>query len=156
MKFSFSAAFLSMVALASASVLPRESCPDASRFGVLSYSSPTGATSYSAGDAIHVHVDFDCAINYYGIKPQFFDYLIEVPANANNGYEAPIVLGARRTLADGATTDDFDTTIPHGYYFANAAYNIFLVDTYPTQGTDGSEILLQGSVEVPITINATS
>ncbi|PPQ66986.1 hypothetical protein CVT26_009944 [Gymnopilus dilepis] len=155
MKSTVSAALLSMVSLASASLLPRQSCPEASRFGNLSFSSPTNATSFNAGDPIQIKVDFNCAINNFGIKPQFFDYLIEVPAEQNNGHEAPIVL-ARRTLAGGATTDKFDTTIPHAFFFAGAPYNLVLTDTYPTQGTDGSQVLLQGGVELPITINASS
>ncbi|KAF8888182.1 hypothetical protein CPB84DRAFT_1849695 [Gymnopilus junonius] len=156
MKFAFTTALVSLAGLVSATVLPRQSCPDASRFGILAISSPTNATSYSPGDPINVHVDFHCAVTNYDIVPQFIDYTIEVPANQNNGHEAPIVL-ARRTLAAGATTDEFSTTIPFAFYFAGAPYNVVLTDTYPVEGTDGtSQFLLEGSVEVPITINGST
>ena len=51
MKFTLSAALLSLASFATASVLPRQSCPEASRFGNLIVTSPSGATSYNAGDA---------------------------------------------------------------------------------------------------------
>ncbi|KAF8888475.1 hypothetical protein CPB84DRAFT_1749494 [Gymnopilus junonius] len=156
MKFAFSTAVLSLASLASATILPRQSCPEASRFGNLIVSSPTNATSYNPGDPIDIQVDFHCAITNFGIVPQFIDYTIQVNEDQNNGHEAPIVL-ARRTLAAGATTDEFSTTIPFAFYFAGAPYNVVLTDTYPTQGTDGtSQVLLQGGIEAPITINASS
>ncbi|KAF8891628.1 hypothetical protein CPB84DRAFT_1848917 [Gymnopilus junonius] len=156
MKFAFSAAILSLVSLASATVLPRQPCPEASRYGNLIVSNPTNATSYNPGDPINIQVDFHCAISYFDIIPQFIDYTIQVLGNQNNGHEVPIVL-ARRTLAAGATTDEFSTTIPLTFYFAGAPYNVVLTDTYPIQNTDGTgQVFIEGSVEEPITINVSA
>ena len=51
MKFALSATLLSLAGLATASIIPRNSCPLADRFGSLTVSSPSGATSYKPGDA---------------------------------------------------------------------------------------------------------
>ncbi|KAF8803088.1 hypothetical protein BYT27DRAFT_7145369 [Phlegmacium glaucopus] len=155
MKFAIFTTLLFATGLSSASLLPRQSCPQATRFGVMTVTNPSGATSYNPGDSIHIKVDFTCAINTFGIVPEFIDFTIEVPPASNNGHEAPIVL-ARRTLAAGATSDEFTTQIPHAFFFAGAPYNVVLTDTYPTQGTDGSQVFLQSGVEEPITINVAS
>ncbi|PPQ85441.1 hypothetical protein CVT26_012926 [Gymnopilus dilepis] len=155
MKFSLTAALFSLASLASATVLTRQNCPQASRFGDFGFTTPNNETTVNPGDTIHVIINFNCAINTFGIRPQYYDLTIQVPPEQNNGHEAPIVL-TTRSLAEGATTDEFDVTIPHAFYFANAPYNVVLTDTYPTQGTDGSQVLLRGGVEAPISIAATS
>ncbi|KAF8900256.1 hypothetical protein CPB84DRAFT_1779186 [Gymnopilus junonius] len=93
-------------------------------------------------------------MNTFGIRPAFTDYTLEVPVG-NNGFEPRIVL-ARRTLAPGATSDDFTVTIPHWDYIANSGYTLILTDTYPVTGTDGSTLYIEGGVEDPITLNPPS
>lgn len=81
---------------------------------------------------------------------------------------------ARRTLQAGALSDSFTAKvskavvnlrpgsdepltslkIPHGFFFAGAAYEVFFTNTYPINGTDGSEVLVQGGLAQGITINA--
>ncbi|KDR86066.1 hypothetical protein GALMADRAFT_235290 [Galerina marginata CBS 339.88] len=154
MKFAISTALLSFAGLvASANISARQSCPEAVRFGILSVSSPTGASSFNAGDDIAIKVDLNCAIKNFNIVPRFLDYTIIVPASVNNGHEPAIVL-ARRTLPAGALSDSFTTKIPHGFFFAGAAYQVFFTNTFPINGTDGSEVLTQGGLSQPITINA--
>ncbi|KAH9483440.1 hypothetical protein JR316_0002908 [Psilocybe cubensis] len=144
MKFLFLSSLISLAGSASAASL---SCPDASRFGV-----PTVTpTTVKAGDSISVFVDLTCGVKNFGFIPQFLDYSIEVPANENNGFEQPIIL-ARRTIASGTLSDSFTTTVPHAFYFANAAYNIIVGNIYNINGTDGSPVLVKGDVFIPITI----
>ncbi|KAF8069932.1 hypothetical protein FPV67DRAFT_1623358 [Lyophyllum atratum] len=153
MKFAISAALLSLAGLVAARDslnVPRQSCPQATRFGVLSVT--PNDVPLNPGDEFVVHVDLNCAVNSFGIVPKFLDYSIIVPAPANNGHEPPMVI-ARRTLPAGTTSDTFTSTVPHGYYFQGANYFVQFVNTYPTKGTDGSEVLLQGSVSTGININ---
>ncbi|KAF8900255.1 hypothetical protein CPB84DRAFT_1040895 [Gymnopilus junonius] len=152
MKFILSTALLSLASLASGLVIPRQFCPEVTRFGILIVNSPTNATSFNPGDPIHIHADFNCAINTFGIKPEFTDYTLEVPVDINNGFEPRIVL-ARRTLAPGATTDDFTVTLPHWDYIPNSGYSVFLTDVYPTKGYDGSALYVEGTIEAGLTIN---
>ncbi|KDR86067.1 hypothetical protein GALMADRAFT_235291 [Galerina marginata CBS 339.88] len=153
MKFAISTAFLSFAGLvSSANIAARQFCAEAVRFGVLSVSSPTGASSFNAGDDIAIKVDLNCAVNHFNIVPRFLDYAINVPASVNNGHEPDIVL-ARRTLPAGALSDSFTTKIPHGFFFAGAAYQVIFTNTYPINGTDGSEVLIQEGMLQPITIN---
>ncbi|KAG6909426.1 hypothetical protein DXG01_000579 [Tephrocybe rancida] len=149
MKFSISTIVLYLAAVVASTQVRRQFCPQASRFGVISVS----PTTVSPGDDITVTVDLNCAVNSFGIVPAFLDYTIEVPAAVNNGFEAPIVL-ARRTLADKATSDVFTAKVPFGNYFAGAAYQVYLRNTYPIKGTDGSsEVLVQGGISAFVTIN---
>ncbi|KAG6845461.1 hypothetical protein H0H87_008821 [Tephrocybe sp. NHM501043] len=142
MKFTLSAALLSFASIAASSSirLPR-SCPEASRFGDLTVS----PTTVSPGDSITVNVDLECAINSFGHVPKYLDYTLEVPASSNNGYEVPVVL-ARREFTAGATSDTFTVQVPFASYFAGGAYGVHLRNTYSTQGTDGSEVLIEGGV----------
>ncbi|KAJ3507319.1 hypothetical protein NLJ89_g6368 [Agrocybe chaxingu] len=111
MKFAISTTLLYLSGLvASASVYPRQSCPEATRFGILTVSSPSGATSYNPGDDISIKVDLTCAVNDFGIVPAYLDYTIVVPASENNGHEPPIVL-ARRTVPAGSLLDEFTTKV---------------------------------------------
>ncbi|KAF9235975.1 hypothetical protein BU15DRAFT_64424 [Melanogaster broomeanus] len=146
MRFALAAVVASLFALVSAVPHARQSCPEATRFGVLSVS----PTTVSAGDSLTITADFTCAISYFGINPEYTDYYFEVPVG-NNGYEPPILL-ARRTLASGATSDSFTVEVPYAYYF-NASYVVMLDTTYPTTGTNGAPYSVVGGVEAPITIN---
>ncbi len=81
-------------------------CSEAARFGVLQVvpsDLQTGSVSrfmrYMTGWLIMpqdftVHVDFECAVEYFGIIPRYTDFWIEVPSG-NNGHE-PAILLARR------------------------------------------------------------
>ncbi|KAF8134932.1 hypothetical protein EV363DRAFT_1396396 [Boletus edulis] len=133
-------------ALVGAVPQPRQNCPEATQFGVLSVS----PTTVSAGDTLTVNADFSCAINNFGHIPQYTDYYIEVPVN-NNGHEPPILL-ARRTLASGSTSDSFTVQVPDAYYFANAGYVVILDTTFPINGTNGIPYSVVGGIEAPITI----
>ncbi|KAH9477245.1 hypothetical protein JR316_0011171 [Psilocybe cubensis] len=142
MKFSIFAAFLSLAGFASASsIASRQNCPEATRFGVVI----VNPTTVKPGDTINISVDFTCGVKTFGIIPSFLDFTIEVSSDANNGFEQPIVL-ARRTIPAGALSDSFTTTIPHGFYVANAPYNIVLTNIYNIDGTDGSPVLVEGGV----------
>ncbi|KAG8213116.1 hypothetical protein J3R82DRAFT_11514 [Butyriboletus roseoflavus] len=122
-------------------------CAEADRFGVLTVS----PTIVAAGVSLTVNGDFSCAINYFGIIPEYTDYYIEVPTN-NNGHEPPILL-ARRTLAPGSTSDSFTVQVPGANFFANANYAVILDTTYPINGSFGVPVFLVGGTEAPITIN---
>ncbi|KAF8900257.1 hypothetical protein CPB84DRAFT_1779188 [Gymnopilus junonius] len=61
MKFILSTAIISLASLASGLVSPRQFCPEATRFGILSYSSPTNATSYNGGDVSVLALLFICS-----------------------------------------------------------------------------------------------
>ncbi|PPQ72638.1 hypothetical protein CVT26_004345 [Gymnopilus dilepis] len=142
--------FTSVASIASALVIPRQICSEASRFGDLIVTSPDNATSFSAGDPVHIKVNFNCAVNTFGIRPEFVDYTIEVPEQFNNGHEPNIVI-ARRTLPVGATTDEFTATASPFQFLTGLTSPMH--HTYPTEGTDGSQVFIQGGTESPITIN---
>ncbi|KAG6846161.1 hypothetical protein H0H93_015672, partial [Arthromyces matolae] len=147
MKFAIPAAILSLAGLVASTVVPR-SCAQAQRFGDLTISPST----VNPGDELSINVDFNCAVSSFGIVPVYMDYSISVPAAVNNGHEPNIVL-ARHNWTSGSTSDDFTVQIPYANYFANAGYEITLTITYPLAGTDGSQYLVQGGTEAPITIN---
>ncbi|KAF9223661.1 hypothetical protein BS17DRAFT_704839 [Gyrodon lividus] len=147
MRFALTTIIVSMAALVSAAPHTRQSCPEATRFGVLSIS----PTTVSPGDSLVINADFTCAINSFGIQPEYTDYYIEVPVN-NNGHEPPILL-ARRTLPSGSTSDQFTVQVPYAYYFQNTSYVVILDTTYPTTGTNGSPYSVVGGVEASIIIN---
>ncbi|KAF9553530.1 hypothetical protein CPC08DRAFT_713690 [Agrocybe pediades] len=149
MKFALSTAIIALAGFASASIVERQSCPQATRFGVVTVS----PTTVSPGDTITINVDLHCAVQNFGIQAQFLDYTIEVPSSANNGHEPPIVL-ARHNIAAGALSDSLTTTIPHAFFFAGAPYNIVVTNGFPSAGTDGSPVVTEGGVLTPITINA--
>jgi len=156
MKFAISAALLSLAGLVASRTtlnVPRQNCPQAARFGVMSVSSANA--QINPGDDFTVHVDLTCAVHYFHIVPRFLDYTIIVPQASNNGHEPPIVL-ARRTLAAGATSDTFTAKLPYGYYFKGAQYSLFLANTYPINGTDGSEVLVQGGIFTGLNVNTTN
>ncbi|KIK97763.1 hypothetical protein PAXRUDRAFT_24494 [Paxillus rubicundulus Ve08.2h10] len=148
MRFGLTA-IIASAALVSAAPHTRQSCPEATRFGVLDVS----PTTVSPGDSLVIDADFTCAINYFGIQPEYTDYYIEVPVN-NNDYEPPILL-ARRTLPSGSTStsDQFTVEVPYANYFQNTSYVVILDTTYPITGSNGSPYYVVGGVEVPITVN---
>ncbi|KAG6862529.1 hypothetical protein C0995_000077 [Termitomyces sp. Mi166 len=151
MKLAIPTALLSLVGLVASTAVLRQSCPEAVRFGILSVS----PTTVNPGDDITISVDLSCAINNFGIRPKFLDFSIVVPANSNNGHEPSIVL-ARRDFDSSAGSTSFQFTtkvVPFAFYFAGAPYQVLLMDTYPINGTDGSEVLIQGGVYAGITIN---
>lgn len=106
----------------------RRSCPEASRFGNPTIT-PQGAfapgdvsdnqalpgsfefenTSSATSQAINISIDLTCAVENFGIVPQFIDYTLEVPSSENNGHEQPIVL-ARHSIPTGSL---FDTVSAH-------------------------------------------
>ncbi|KIJ63059.1 hypothetical protein HYDPIDRAFT_168656 [Hydnomerulius pinastri MD-312] len=137
-----------MAALVSAAPKARLTCAEASRFGDLIISPST----VSPGDTLTVKADFTCAIDYFGIIPEYIDYYIEVPVN-NSGYE-PNILLARRTLPSG-TADEFTVTVPYAYYTQGAGYVVVLDTTYAINGTNGPYSVV-GGTEAGITINTTS
>ncbi|KAF9564494.1 hypothetical protein CPC08DRAFT_705239, partial [Agrocybe pediades] len=123
MKFAISSTLLTLAAgLASAATIEsRLSCPQATRFGIVTLSKST----VKAGDSLTINVDLRCAVQNFGINAQFLDYTLEVPASSNNGFQAPIVLG-RHSIAHGALSDTLTTTIPHGFFVAGSNYNVVL------------------------------
>ncbi|KAG6900613.1 hypothetical protein C0993_007836 [Termitomyces sp. T159_Od127] len=146
LKLAISAA-LSFAGLVTSTVVP---CAEAERFGTFIVS----PTTVNPGDNITISVDLNCGIGRFGIVPNFLDFSIVVPVESNNGHEPPIVL-ARRDFdsSTGSTSDQFTTKVPFAFYFAGAPYQILLTNTYPINGTDGSEVLQQGGVYGGITIN---
>ncbi|KAG6910819.1 hypothetical protein DXG01_007134 [Tephrocybe rancida] len=148
-KFTLSAAILSLAGLVASTSVPRQSCPNASRYGVLNVS----PTTVKPGDNITVTVDLNCGIGNFGIVPRYLDYKIEVPTASNNGHEPPIVLARRDFVAGGANLDVFTVKVPFSFYFAGAPYVVALHNTYPVQGSDGSEVLIEGEVYIDLTIN---
>ncbi|KAH7884313.1 hypothetical protein F5I97DRAFT_1888610 [Phlebopus sp. FC_14] len=153
MKFIFTALVASLATLASGAMIPqaRQNCPEAARFGGVS----TSPSSVAPGDTLTINADFSCAVNYFGIIPQYTDYYLEVVTN-NNGYEPPILL-ARRTLPQGATSDSFTVEVPDAYYFANTTYTGVLDVTYPVNGTNGTPYSVVGGVYFNVNlVNTTS
>ncbi|TFK49724.1 hypothetical protein OE88DRAFT_1662341 [Heliocybe sulcata] len=144
MKFFVATSVSSLFALANAAA----SCSEAARFGTITVS----PTSFSAGDSVTINADFTCS-QQMGYAPTYTDYYLEVPQN-NNGHEPPVLL-ARRQPATGAVSDSFSVTIPHGYYFPDAGYNVALENTYSHSGSDGSTIFQVGGVYAPVTLAAT-
>ncbi|KAF9553520.1 hypothetical protein CPC08DRAFT_612816, partial [Agrocybe pediades] len=139
---------LSLVSLVAAGNVARTvGCSEADRFGVVTVS----PTTVKAGDSITINVDLHCAVQNFGIGAQFLDYTIEVPAANNNGHEAPIVL-ARHAIATNALSDSLTTTVPHAFFFAGANYNVVVTNVYPSPGSDGSQVILEGGTLTPITI----
>ncbi|KAH9482097.1 hypothetical protein JR316_0004192 [Psilocybe cubensis] len=151
--FAISAAFLSLSGIVASATIEKRNCPEAARFGTLSVFPLTA----SAGDDISVSLSLNCPTMQFGIVPQFLDYTLEVPEASNNGNEQPIVLTRRTyTFVPGTIQpmDDFTVQIPHGPFVAGAPYNIVLNMVYPIDGTDGSSVLVETKLSVPITINA--
>ncbi|KAG6875341.1 hypothetical protein C0992_004221 [Termitomyces sp. T32_za158] len=151
MKLAISATLLTFAGLVASTAVPRQFCPEATRFGTFTVSPNT----VNPGDNVTISVNLDCGINQFGIRPKFLDFTIVVPAASNNGFEPPIVL-ARRDFNSptGSTSDQFTAKIPLAkFYVAGAPYNILMTNTYPTPGTDGSDVLVQGGIFGGITIN---
>lgn len=117
-----------------------------------------------------ITANFNCAINTFGIHPEYTDYYIEVPIN-NTGFEPPILL-ARRGALNG-TSDTFNVTVrsfvlrrsrysklfyfipqvPYSNYVANAGHVVMLETTYPVNGTNGTPYSIVGGIEAPIIIH---
>jgi len=97
-----------------------------------------------------INADFNCAINTFGIRPEYTDYYIEVPTN-DNDFESHILL-ARRGAPNG-TSDTFNVTVPDANYVVNAGY-VVMLETYPVNGTNGIPYSIVGGIEALITINA--
>ncbi|KAH7915660.1 hypothetical protein BJ138DRAFT_21628 [Hygrophoropsis aurantiaca] len=148
MQITLSAVFASIVAAATASIVPveRSTCAEAARFGVVTFT----PTTVAPGDTLTVTADFTCAISY-GINPEYTDYYIEVPVN-NNGYE-PNILLTRRTPS--TPTDTFTVQLPYAPYNADASYSLVLETTYPINGTNGPYSVV-GGVDNGITITSTA
>ncbi|KAF9235953.1 hypothetical protein BU15DRAFT_50711 [Melanogaster broomeanus] len=152
MRFALAVIIASVTALVSATphrAHTRRGCAEADRFGVLTVS----PTTVSPGDTLTIDADFNCAINWFSIKPEYTDYYIEVPVG-NNGHEPDILL-ARRTLASGATSDSFTVEVPYAFTF-NASYVVMLETTYPITGGNGAPYSVVGGVEAPIAISTAS
>ncbi|KAK0191958.1 hypothetical protein F5146DRAFT_954224 [Armillaria mellea] len=132
----------------------RLNCAEASRFGDVQ----VVPTNLQPGSDFTVHVDFQCAVEWFGIIPSYTDFYIEVPEPYNNGHE-PAILLARRDFTLPAPPLSpaltFTAQLPHSYYTAGAPYTIFLSITYPINGTDGSEVLIQGGVYTDINVTST-
>ncbi|KAK0229478.1 hypothetical protein EDD85DRAFT_889862 [Armillaria nabsnona] len=131
----------------------RQSCAEASRFGNLQ----VVPSDLQPGTDFTIHVDFGCAVNWFGIVPRYIDFYIEVPSG-NNGHEPPILLARRDfTLPAPPLSPAFTFTAQFPHYpvfFEGASYNIALNTIYPVNGTDGSEILVQGGVYSPINVTS--
>lgn len=124
MQLTLAAIIASAAFLVGAAPQPRLICPEAVRFGVLIVSPTTVAAGdvsetfwllvrnlancYTTNQNLTVNADFNCAINYFGIIPEYTDYYIEAPVNS--GYKPPILL-ARRTLSPGSTCDSFTVQV---------------------------------------------
>ncbi|PBK87828.1 hypothetical protein ARMGADRAFT_1016415 [Armillaria gallica] len=131
----------------------RQSCPEAVRFGI----PHIVPSDLQPGTDFTINVDFGCAVNYFGIIPRYIDFYIEVPSG-NNGYEPPILL-ARRDFGVPAPplspAFTFTGQFPHYSFTEGAAYDIATNIIYPVNGTDGSEVLIQGGVTyLPITVTS--
>ncbi|SJL11599.1 uncharacterized protein ARMOST_15005 [Armillaria ostoyae] len=128
-------------------------CAEASRFGNLQ----VVPSDLQPGTDFTVHVDFECAVEYFGIIPRYTDFYIEVPSG-NNGHEPPILLARRDFTLPAPPLSPaltFTAQLPHyPVYFEGASYNIALNTIYPVNGTDGSEILVQGGVYAPINVTS--
>ncbi|KAF8558158.1 hypothetical protein OG21DRAFT_1292705 [Imleria badia] len=148
MQFTIAAIIAAAAAagLVGAAPQPRQSCSEATQFGVLSLS----PTTVAPGEILSVNADFSCAINYFHNIPEFTDYYITVPVN-NNGHEPPILLS--RSAFNGNTSNSLSVVVPIAYYFANTSYAVTLATTYPVNGPNGMLYSVVGSVDAPITIN---
>jgi hypothetical protein len=102
---------------------------------------------------------------------------LAVPQN-NNGHEPALLLGrhdfsgsasslvdtvggtvrvSQLTLADAwRSWSGFSSQIPHGFFFADAQYNVVMNIIYPINGTDGSEVLTSGGVQIPVDLQVSS
>ncbi|KAK0204290.1 hypothetical protein DFS33DRAFT_1261008 [Desarmillaria ectypa] len=131
----------------------RQFCPEAARFGVFQ----VVPSDLQPGTDFTVHADFTCAVNYFRIIPRYTDFYIEVPSG-NNGHEPPILVDRREfTLPAPPLSPALTFTAQFPYFpglFEGAQYTLSLHTTYPINGTDGKEILIQG--EVYESINVTS
>ncbi|KAK0215501.1 hypothetical protein IW262DRAFT_1400671 [Armillaria fumosa] len=132
----------------------RLTCAEASRFGNVQ----VVPTNLQPGTDFTINVNLECAVEYFGIIPRYTDFYIEVPEPYNNGYE-PAILLARRDYTLPAPplspTFNFTAQLPHYPYTEGASYTIFLSTTYPINGTDGSEVLIQGGVYTVVNITST-
>ncbi|KAK0492592.1 hypothetical protein EDD18DRAFT_463064 [Armillaria luteobubalina] len=162
---------LAAVAVHASPTDKRLSCAEASRFGNVQ----VVPTNLQPGTDFTINVNLECAVEYFGIIPRYTDFYIEVPEPYNNGHE-PAILLARRdyTLPAQPLSPNFNFTaqvremicilgqfihfliqLPHYPYTAGASYTIFLSTTYPINGTDGSEVLIQGGVYTVVNITST-
>ncbi|KAK0449675.1 uncharacterized protein EV420DRAFT_781983 [Desarmillaria tabescens] len=147
---------LGLASLAGAKTSPidkRLGCPEASRFGGFDVT----PSNLQPGTEFTINADFTCGVEYFGIVPRYTDFYIEVPEN-NNGYEPDILIARREfTLPSPPLPPVLTFTARFPYYpvfFEAAQYMIALVNTYPINGTDGSEVLIRGGVYVPINVTS--
>ncbi|EIN05188.1 hypothetical protein PUNSTDRAFT_116082 [Punctularia strigosozonata HHB-11173 SS5] len=147
--------FKTMLAVTLAAIAPAivtaQSCAEAARFGVATANPSTAAP----GDDVTITADFTCSFSR-GIVPEWVEYKLEVVQN-NNGFEAPILL-ARHQFA-GTSASPFDVTnvtIPHASYVDGATYTPIMYIIYPTSGTDGSPVDVQGGVNVNLKVQTSS
>ncbi|EIN08753.1 hypothetical protein PUNSTDRAFT_143482 [Punctularia strigosozonata HHB-11173 SS5] len=114
-------------------------CPEASRFGI-AIATPNTAVP---GDVVS---NFTCPFSR-GIIPEWVDYWLQVPADVNNGFEAPVLL-ARHAFTGTATSpyDVVNVTIPHAFFFEGEQFSPIMNIIYPVEGTDGSPVYEQGGI----------
>ncbi|KAH9479335.1 hypothetical protein JR316_0007925 [Psilocybe cubensis] len=151
MKFTASAVFFSLASLVASASISKRNCVPAAKFGALS----AFPSMISPGETLNIAVNFNCGAQF-GVSPQFLEYTLEVPENVNNG-EQPILLAQRPfSIAPGTIqpSDNFALPLPHAFYTPGATYNLVLNVVYPTNGTDGSTVLLKGSTSVPMSISS--
>jgi len=141
-----------LVAISSvqASIIPRASCPQASRFGNL-HDLPGNLTT---GQSYTVTHDYTCSFEF-GMPPNFTDYVLQV-TSGGNGHQ-PSVLVARRTpqVTKESPLDTFTFEVPFAFYFAPASYSLTTITTYPVKGSNGTPFLEQGGFFNGVTINDT-
>jgi hypothetical protein len=53
-------------------------------------------------------------------------------------------------------TDSAVLQIPHGFFFAGAQYAVVMDIIFPINGTDGSQVLTSGGVEIPVDLQVSS
>ncbi|KAK0452083.1 uncharacterized protein EV420DRAFT_691202 [Desarmillaria tabescens] len=144
---------LAAVGTSASAIGQRQFCPEASRFGNLQ----VVPSDLQPGTWFTIHADFSCAVNYFGIVPRYTDFYIEVPSG-NNGHEPPILVDRREfSLPAPPLSPALTFTAQFPYYpglFEGAAYALALHTTYPINGTDGSEILVQGGVYAGLNVTS--
>ncbi|KAE9402556.1 hypothetical protein BT96DRAFT_918078 [Gymnopus androsaceus JB14] len=126
-----------------------QSCPEAARFGELTFS----PNPIVLGEPVTFNASFTCAIEL-GFAPVYTDYTLVVPAANNTGFQPPVYFARRDAPTSGTDvfTVTFDRTYSQFVANPNAQYDIFLTTTYVAQSDSFGETLVQGSVELPVTL----
>ena len=146
--FTSTTTLLSLAGLVAATAVPRQFCPQASRFGTFSVSPTTVnpgdvclclhvpflvLTSELFGQEITISTDLSCAIDNFGIIPKYLDYSIFVPSDSNSGHEPNIVLARRDfDFSAGLTSDQFTNTVRFSYqmglfFFVRSDHQLFFL-----------------------------